>query len=533
MTIGDIIGADAPIWELLWANLPERRDQVCLVDPDRTVTYAEVAREADQLAVKLLSLGVLAGDRIIVQFRKSIDEVVAMHAVWRIGAVMVNVNYQWTADQLTYVAEDCRARVAIVSATSAKSLRAANLPRTLEHVVVRGSSEQEQGDPRFTLWADPIAGPGSFLPNSSDPGALCAIIYTSGSTGKPKGVMLSHRNIRIGALSVTEYLGLEDSDRLLSVLPYSFDAGLNQLTTMLLVGGTVVHQPIPIASEIVATAKRHSVTGIAGVPPLWSMIVRYLIDAPTQFPALRRITNTGGKISPDILAAMPTAFPGASIFLMYGLTESFRSTFLAPEKFATKMGSIGQAVPYARVFAVRKGQGRAKAGEQGELVHAGPLISLGYWERPEDTAARIRPCPELANEIGDQNVVWSGDLVEVDEDGDLWFVGRMDDMIKTMGFRVSPTEVEDAVARTGLTQESVAFGKDDADRGQTIHVVCTLHDHADAAALRSAIRQTMPSYMLPSAIYNWPGIMPRTASGKLDRPAIIAACKQGRVDVIN
>jgi acyl-CoA synthetase (AMP-forming)/AMP-acid ligase II len=533
MISGTIVGADAPIWELLWANLPERQDKVCLVDPDRSVTYADVAREADQLAGRLQSLGISAGDRVIVQFRKSIDEVVAMHAVWRLGAVMVNVNYQWTADQLTYVAADCRARVAIVSASSAKSLRAANLPVTLEHVIVRGSLGQEQIEPRFSPWGDPVAGADRFQAHSADPGALCAIIYTSGSTGRPKGVMLSHRNIRIGALSVTEYLGLDDSDRLLSILPYSFDAGLNQLTTMLLVGGTVVHQPVPIASEIVAAARRHSVTGIAGVPPLWSMIVRYLVDAPTQLPALRRITNTGGKISPDILAAMPTAFPGAHIFLMYGLTESFRSTFLAPEKFASKMGSIGQAVPYSQVFAVRKGQGRAKPGEQGELVHAGPLISLGYWERPDDTAARIRPCPELASEIGDQNVVWSGDLIEVDEDGDLWFVGRMDDMIKTMGFRVSPTEVEDAVARTGLTQESVAFGREDADRGQTVHVACTLHDVADAEGLRAALRQTMPSYMLPSTVYKWPGIMPRTASGKLDRPAVIAACTQGQVDVIN
>lgn len=527
MSAETIARADAPIWELLWANLPTRSDKVCLVDAERSATYADVALEADQLAARLCHLGIVAGDRVIVQFRKGIDEVVAMLAAWRLGAVMVNVNHQWTVDQLVYVAADCRARAAIVSTASARALRAATLPETLEQVIGRGVVPDD--DQRFSAWTPDMVISDGFVAHSADPGALTAIIYTSGSTGKPKGVMLSHRNIRIGAISVAQYLGLNESDRLLSILPYSFDAGLNQLTTMLLVGGTVVHQPVVLAAEIIATARRHGVTGIAGVPPLWSMIVRYLIDVPTALPELRRITNTGGKISPDILKAIPDAFPNAKVFLMYGLTESFRSTYLAPEKFEAKMGSIGQAVPHSQVYVVRAGVGRAGPGEQGELVHAGPLISLGYWERPTDTAARIRPCPELAAEIGGQNVVWSGDLVEVDEDGDLWFVGRMDDMIKTMGFRVSPTEVEDAVARTGFSLECVAFGREDADRGQVIHIACGLQDGVDPEAMRAALRQTMPSYMLPSQIFLWPGSMPRTASGKLDRPAVIAACGNGDI----
>ncbi len=521
------------MWELLWANLPQHADKTCLVDPDQSVTYGELARDVDVLAARLSHLGVRAGDRVLVHFRKSIDEVTAMLAVWRLGAVVVNVHHQWTADQLLYVAADCRARAAIMPASVARSLPALDLPPTLEHVVVRGSVSVQQPDERFSQWAPGMQVSEAFSPFRVESTALAAVIYTSGSTGTPKGVMLTHRNIRIGALSVTEYLELNESDKLLSILPYSFDAGLNQLTTMLLVGGTVVHQPVILAAEIIASAKRHAVTGIAGVPPLWSIIVRYLMDAPTELPALRRITNTGGKISPDILRAMPKVFPGSKIFLMYGLTEAFRSTYLAPDKFVAKMGSIGQAVPYAKVFAVQAGKGRAKPGEQGELVHVGPLISLGYWERPEETAARIRPCPELAAEIGNEPVVWSGDLVEVDADGDLWFVGRMDTMIKTMGFRVSPTEVEDAAARTGLIQECIAFGREDPDRGQTIHLACTMNNGGDPMALQAAFRQTMPSYMLPSRIFLWPGSMPRISSGKLDRPGVIAACGSGDIATVN
>ncbi len=520
-----IPGSDKPIWELLWANLPASAHQTCLIDPDRSITYGALAETVDDLAITLRDLGVLPGDRVIVHLRKSIDEVAAMFAVWRLGAVVVNVNQQWTADQVCYVANDCRATAAIVPAAVATALAARDLPPSLAHVLVRGGAAPT--DQRFSPWVTQAQTAAKLTPFSGDPGALCAIIYTSGSTGKPKGVMLSHRNIRIGAISVVEYLGLDATDRLLSVLPYSFDAGLNQLTTMLRVGGVIVHQPVTLPSEIVRTAQRHKVTGIAGVPPLWATIARYLADAPTHLPELRRITNTGGKITPDILDLLPKVFPGVDIYLMYGLTEAFRSTFLPPDRFQEKKGSIGRAVPHADIYVVQSGNGLAGPGEQGELVHAGPLVSLGYWERPEDTAKRIRPCPELKHLIGDHVVVWSGDIVRLDEDGDLWFVGRMDDMIKTMGFRLSPTEVEDAAARTGLITEAVAFATDHPEMGQAVHLACVLQGPHDAATLRTACRKVMAPYMVPTHFHAWPGTMPRTASGKLDRPAVIAACREG------
>lgn len=526
-----IPGADAPMWDLLWANLPASAARTCLIDPDRSITYAALAEMADDLATGLRNRGVQPGDRVIVHLRKSIDEVAAMLAVWRLGAVVVNVNHQWTVEQLLFVAEDCRATAAILPAPVARALSARDLPPSLAHILVRGGAVPS--DPRFAAWPTDTDAAEGFTPPASDPGALCAIIYTSGSTGKPKGVMLTHRNIRIGAISVAEYLHLDATDRLLSVLPYSFDAGLNQLTTMLLVGGVVVHQAVTLPAEVIRTAQRHGVTGIAGVPPLWSMVVRYLADAPTDLPALRRITNTGGKITPDILDLMPTVFPGADIYLMYGLTEAFRSTYLPPDRFHDKKGSIGRAVPHADIHVVKPGIGPAGPGEQGELVHAGPLVSLGYWERPEATAERIRPCPELAALIGDSPVVWSGDLVRVDQDGDLWFVGRMDDMIKTMGFRLSPTEVEDAAARTGLVIEAVAFANDHPELGQAVQLACVLQSPSDAATLRAACRKVMAPYMVPQSFYAWPGPMPRTASGKLDRPAIIAACRNGSIPVLS
>ena len=283
--------------------------------------------------------------------------------------------------------------------------------------------------------------------------------------------------------------------------------------------------------EVVDTPGDHvqdeAVTGIAGVPPLWNQIVRLLDESPVALPALRRITNTGGKIPPNILELLPKVFPGVDVYLMYGLTEAFRSTYLPPEKFARKMGSIGRQIPNAQVFAVKAGIGIAGPGEQGELVHAGPLVSMGYWEKPEVTAQKIRPCPELAHLIGDAPVVWSGDLVRVDDEGDLWFVSRMDEMIKTLGFRLSPTEVEDAISQSGLVADVVAYGVEHADLGQAVHAVVSYLPQGDEAGLAAHCARAMPHYMRPYRFHSWQGAMPRTASGKLDRPSIIAAAKAG------
>ena len=507
--------------ELFADNLPANADKVCLVDPGRQVTYGEAAREVERIAGWLAGQGLQGGERVVVHVRKSIEEVIAMLAVARLGGVVVNVNHQWTAEQLRYVIEDSGATLMIGEARPVRALAKAGFPTTLRRGLVVGAAPAEDGFDSVDRL--PAASPRPLQVLDTQ---LAMIIYTSGSTGKPKGVMLSHRNIVAGARSVARYLRLAADDRLLSVLPYSFDYGFNQLSTMLLLGGTVVHQPVPMAAEVLKMAQAQSVTGIAAVPPLWGQIVRLLQDAPVALPALRRVTNSGGKIPSAVLEAMPGVFPGAEIFLMYGLTEAFRSTYLDPARFQQKMGSIGQAIPGAEIYVIRAGEGIAKPGEQGELVHRGPLVSQGYWGKPELTAERIRPCPELASLIGDEPVVFSGDLVRVDEDGDLWFVGRNDALIKTSGFRLSPDEVEDLVHRSGLVSDVVAFGMDDDELGQVVHVaIVPLAGYSEDALMRHC-RTTMPSYMVPRRLHPWADGMPRTASGKLARPDVIRSCRE-------
>jgi len=508
----------ANLYGLFSANLPDRSEKVFLFDPFDEATFAQVAGRADCIAAYLLTTGIRPRDRVLIQLRKSIGEVAAMLAVAKVGAVVVNISTTWTREQVEFVAADCGAKLLVTEPSMARSLvdQGTNPHRLL-------ASARLADHPEIAAIAN--------LPAARVAGAECgpsdlaAIIYTSGSTGKPKGVMLTNANILEGARSVTEYLGLTGNDRLLSVLPYSFDYGLNQLTTMMLVGGSVVHQPVVMASEIVRVIRQRNVTGFAAVPPLWIQVVRLLAAIPVSLPSLRYVTNSGGKIPLNILEQMPHVFPGVRIFLMYGLTEAFRSTYLPPEQFAAKAGSIGRAIPGADIFVIKHGEGVAGPGEQGELVHRGPLVSQGYWNQPEATAAKIRPCPELRHLIGDEHVVYSGDIVRVDEDGDLWFVGRNDALIKTSGYRVSPDEIEDFVHRSGMVTDVVAFGVEDEILGQSVQVAVTFLGEAEHDMLLAHCRKVMPPYMVPRRIHIWPEAMPRTASGKLARPDVIQSCE--------
>ncbi|MCH9671473.1 MAG: AMP-binding protein [Gammaproteobacteria bacterium] len=510
------------VYDLLDKQRSERPGEVAVEFRESAVTYAELGARVDTVAGWLAANGVQRGDRVGIHLRKSVEEVVATFAVAKVGAVFVNINAQWTLDQLQYVAQDCDVRVLITDARAAKRLLAHDVLGQLTHILVTGSAPEEA---RFDSWGG--------LPFGVEQDAcrvlnteLAALLYTSGSTGSPKGVMVSHLNIVEGARSVARYLRSVPSDRVLSLPPLSFDYGLNQVMTSFLVGATVVLQGSFMPSEIVKTLREKGVTGFPAVPPTWVEVVQYLRSSPETFPKLRYLTNTGGKIPDNILADMPSCFDGAQIFLMYGLTEAFRSTYLDPSLFHAKMGAMGQAIPNAEVFVVDPDRGICGPDEVGELVHAGSLISMGYWNKPEATAEKIHPNPHLRAILGDQPVVHSGDLVRRDSDGILWFVGRQDSMLKSSGFRISPTEVEDIVARSGQVADVVAFGVPDDALGQVLHIAVSAASEqvVDAPALLKFCTQNMPTYMVPKEVHIWSDVMPRTGSGKVDRPTVVAQC---------
>ncbi|MGB3847193.1 MAG: acyl-CoA ligase (AMP-forming), exosortase A system-associated, partial [Sphingopyxis sp.] len=429
-------------------------------------------------------------------------------AAARAGLIHVPVNPLLKGAQVAHILADSGAKLLITNAARADTL-GGDLPeacavqelKVAEEVIDSGG----QGLP----------------PSGAGPDDLAAILYTSGSTGRPKGVMLSHANLWLGAESVASYLKIAPDDRVLGVLPLSFDYGQNQLLSTWHAGGAVAPLDYLTPRDVVKAVARHRATTLAGVPPLWVQLVES--DWPAEVAAhLKRLTNSGGALTPSLIDAMRTTFPNAAIYPMYGLTEAFRSTFLDPKFVADHPTSMGRAIPHAEILVCRADGTITADEEPGELVHCGPLVAQGYWRDPARTAERFRPAPRASHYGG--TAVWSGDTVRRDANHLLYFVGRDDAMIKTAGNRVSPTEVEDVAVASGEIFEAVAFGVPDARLGAAIVLIVRGKASADPDALAAHMKQNLPNFMQPQAI-EWRAELPRGPNGKLDRVAIAAEWK--------
>ncbi len=360
---------------------------------------------------------------------------------------------------------------------------------------------------------------GETLPASThDPDDLTAILYTSGSTGRPKGVMLSHANLWLGAVSVARYLNMLADDVTLAVLPLSFDYGQNQLLSTWIAGGSVVPLDYLFPRDVMKACAKHQITTLAAVPPLWVQLME-LDWTEEAVASMQRMTNSGGALTRDLVADLRATFPAAQLFPMYGLTEAFRSTYLDPELVDLHPTSMGKAIPFAEILVIDDEGEVANPGEEGELVHCGPLVAQGYWQDPERTAARFKPAPSMSQFGG--MAVWSGDRVRREENGLLYFVGRRDAMIKSAGNRISPQEVEEAAIASDLVAEAVAMGIPDDRLGHAVHlVVRSSGDNSDTEPLlRKYLSKELPNFMQPKMIH-WREAMPLNPNGKIDRTAL-------------
>ncbi|MES3020544.1 MAG: acyl-CoA ligase (AMP-forming), exosortase A system-associated [Pseudomonadota bacterium] len=480
------------------------------------LTYMELAQRVGAAARGLLEIGIKRLERVAVFIEKREEAVAALFGASAAGAVFVPINPQLRPEQVAYILQDSGARVLVTSPARLANLAAAlaGCPE-LRHVIVTGAAAPALPALAGHAW-DALMRDGQGTRHRCIDTDMAALMYTSGSTGKPKGVVLSHRNLVAGAESVAGYLGNDERDRILAVLPLSFDYGLSQLTTAFASGACAVLMNHLLANDIVTLAARERITGLAAVPPLWIQLAQLDWGAAAD---LRYITNSGGAMPRATLEALRQAMPRTSVYLMYGLTEAFRSTFLAPEQLALRPDSIGRAIPNAEVLVLKPDGSACGVGEPGELVHRGALVALGYWNDPARTAERFRPMPTAPGMVLPELAVWSGDTVRADAEGYLYFIGRTDEMIKTSGYRVSPTEVEEVVYASGLVDEAAALGVPHPVLGQVIALFATPRAGAelDVAALLTACRAALPGYMVPSMVELSPGPLPRNPNGKIDR----------------
>ncbi|MFI5487272.1 acyl-CoA ligase (AMP-forming), exosortase A system-associated [Micromonospora echinaurantiaca] len=504
--------------ELVADAAARRGDAPALTYKDDTVSYARLWRGVAAVGAGLRRLGLHRGDRVAVWTEKRIEAVEAIFGAAAAGGVFVPVNPLLRPRQVGYILADCAVRVLVTTPERYALLREElEQVKSVEHVVLIGGAGDGTDRRTVTAWAalrdgDPLPPDGTGIDLD-----VAAILYTSGSTGKPKGVVLSHRNLLAGAASVSGYLANSADDVILAVLPLSFDAGFSQLTTAFTVGAHVVLMNYLLPGDVVRLCARHRVTGLTCVPPLWSQL------AGVSWPAeagehLRYFANTGGRMPKTTLERLRGILPAARPYLMYGLTEAFRSTYLDPSEVDRRPDSIGKAIPNAEILVVRPDGTSCEPGEEGELVHRGALVALGYWNDPARTAERFRPAPGRDGNLLPEPAVWSGDTVVRDEEGFLYFVGRADDMIKTSGYRVSPTEIEEIVYDSGLVRDAVALGLPDPVLGQRVVLVVSPPDGADLdrAALLAALKRELPPYMLPREIVARPAL-PRSPNGKFDR----------------
>jgi acyl-CoA ligase (AMP-forming) (exosortase A-associated) len=515
---------DYLIHHMLQTSARHYPDKEALVHGQERLTYQALAERAAGLARGLREAGLERADRVGIYLEPSVPQAISIFAISESGGVYVPINGSLFSEQVAHIARDCQMKALITTSKKLATLLEV-LPQlaSLEFLIVVEDGELPEVSLRVYRYEEFCSRKGVRNEDEAISKDLAAILYTSGSTGKPKGVMLSHANVMAGSTIVSTYLGITSNDRILAVLPFSFDAGMNQLMTALQQGGTCVLINFVFAREIVKALRQERITGLAGVPTLWALLAQPNSGLDKEpLGDLRYITNTGGAMPQNVLATLRRLLPATRIFLMYGLTEAFRSTYLPPEELDRRPTSMGKAIPDTEILVLNEQGKRCKAGEIGELVHRGPTVSLGYWGRPEDTARALRANPLLPPELGDcEKVCYSGDLVKSDEDGFLYFVGRRDTMIKSSGFRISPTEVEEALFSSGKLRGAAVIGIPDELLGQTIKAFVSPRDGEplDTAGLLAHCAQKLPRYMVPKNIEVLQDL-PKTSSGKVDYPAL-------------
>ena len=476
-----------------------------LVLRDRTLSFKDLKERVGQLASWLLTQGLRHGDRVASWAAKGELTCLLPLAAARAGLVHVPVNPLLKRAQVAHIMADSGAKLLIGTPARLALLEPGDLPD--EAVAVDEAVTLHQASGQDTLG-----------PSTASPADLAAILYTSGSTGRPKGVMLSHANLWLGAESVATYLDLQADDRALAVLPLAFDYGQNQMLSAWYAGGSAVPLDYLTPRDVVKAIARHGVTTLAAVPPLWVQLAE--LNWPSEAAGtLRRLTNSGGALTPDLVKRLRGLFPQARLFAMYGLTEAFRSTFLDPALIDSHPTSMGTAIPHAEVLVIDEAGKVAADDAEGELVHCGPLVAQGYWQDAARTAERFKPAPASSRYSG--MAVWSGDRVRRDAAGLLYFSGRRDAMIKSAGNRISPQEIEDAAIATGLVAEAVALGLPDQRLGHAVHLVvrAALGAVDPEGELPRRLMQELPGFMQPKQIH-WRSAMPISPNGKLDRAGL-------------
>jgi len=501
------------LWHLLEGSLERFPEKTAVKHKERTISFQKLDEASWRMKAILAERGVKKGDRVGILLEKSIEQLIAMFGSSMAGSIFVFINPVLKKKQIEYILKDCDIKL-LVTTKKHHAKNDLQIPETVLYMDERGEGEAGLFWPELQ---EQVSGRSHVEGTGED---IACLIYTSGSTGWPKGVVVPHRTLVEGARIVSSYLEITNKDVLLSVLPFNFDYGLNQATSSVMTGAGLVLHRFFLARDLLNVLERERITGFAGMNPIWVKVFdqRYAGEEEGRFDHLRYVTNSGGKVPRSIVEKMQRFFPKTKIYLMYGLTEAFRSTYLPPEELDRRPDSIGKAIPNVEIFAVNDRGEVCGPGDAGELVHRGALITRGYWNDKEQTEKVFRGNPMMKGQDHlNEVVVYSGDLVRMDEEGYFYFVSRRDEMIKTSGYRVSPTEVEEILLEIPGVRDTVVFGREleNGDQG-IVAVVEPSNGEGDEKRMKQEAARRLPAYMVPHEMHLEKEFR-KTANGKVDR----------------
>jgi amino acid adenylation domain-containing protein len=494
-------------------------DKVALIAGDRQLTYAELDAASNQLARGLIAAGLGRGDRIAIYLDNRAETVIAIYGVLKSGAAFMMVNPTTKVQKLVYLLRNSRARALVMARASLDQMLEHLEGTTLETVITVGDGQLEAVDGLAVLpWQSVVEGQG---PGVVDAGGidldLAGLLYTSGSTGEAKGVMLTHLNITSAVDSIVRYLRLSHEDVTLNVLPLSFGYGLTQLFPAVRVGARLILEKGMVFPHVTLTQMAtHGATGFAMVPTIATMLLGMDLSR-YDLSRLRYLTNAGAGIPPELARRLRVALPHVQLFLMYGQTECLRVLYLEPDQVDTRTDSVGRGMPNQELFIVTDEGQPAAANEVGELVVRGAHVMAGYWDRPDETAQKLRP-----GLLPGERVLFTGDLFRRDEHGYFYFVSRRDDIIKCRGEKVSPREVENVIYTLSGVLEACVVGVPDPLLGQAVKAVVVLRPGValEPRDIQRHCALNLEDYMVPSQV-EFREELPKNERGKIMRRELV------------
>lgn len=519
------LSATPLLHDFLEASASRLPEKVALVCKGVRVTYGELDRQANALAHALVDAGVERGDRVLVFGDNVIETVVAFWATLKASAIVSVINPLTKHDKLTYYLNDCRAKVLVTDMHLAPVFNesVAKAPH-LERVIVSGAlDDQRLGNVKGLEGFAQALERGQAVGQNRPPPRRCididlaAIIYTSGSTGDPKGVMMTHRNMVTAGTSISTYLEMVERDVVLGVLPLAFDYGLYQLIMSFRVGARLVlERSFAFPAQVLKVMVEERVTGFPGVPTIFAVLAEMKQLSEFDLSAISFVTNTAAALPVKHITMLRTLFPKARVYSMYGLTECKRCTYLPPADIDRKPTSVGIAIPNTELWIIDEEGKRVGPNVVGQLVIRGATVMKGYWEKPEATAAKLKPGP-----VPGEQVLWTGDLCRLDDEGYLSFVGRMDDIIKSRGEKVAPKEVETALMNIAGVKEAAVIGVPDEILGQAVKAFVVLEQGVrmtDKDVMKEC-QKRLENFMTPKEVVFVPEL-PKTGTGKIKKTGL-------------